>query len=57
MDDDVAVGTLDDTDFQQAPSAISAHEHDEIVVDEDSNRMAIHVQHVHVVDAVLSGRW
>lgn len=54
MNDEVDSVGVTHTDFEQLSGAARSDEHDEIVECQDSGRLAIGVEYVVVVDAVLS---
>lgn len=54
MDDELDSAADRDSDFEHSAAAIGADQHGETVEVEDSNRVAVGVEHVVVGDPVLS---
>ncbi len=56
MQDERAVVTVEDTDFEQVPGGVGADEHRETIIEIlDKDRIGERMEHVVVPDAVLAG--
>lgn len=55
MDDELHAFFCDDSDLGQAPGPVGADQHDETIEIEDSDWVAVGVEHVTVTDPLFAG--